>query len=200
MQEAIDAIVCTTCLADKGQPCIVQNGRWNEAREFPHSARTSDYYKLKRQLKVQAFATIYGTCTSRDCPTGPDCTDRCMKLAAQGRVSVAPVLYDPVNVEEGKAVNKKSALERQLDRIMTEIDKLELMGEDVYEDETVLLIKFKHPHSEAVYDYVVFKAAGRWYMTGYQNQGPRAWSGVVEYFAKGDIVEMWMNTGWEQVL
>jgi hypothetical protein len=187
MQNAIDAIVCTTCLADKGQPCIVQNGRWNEAREFPHSARTSDYYKQIKHPQ-EARDRQYGMLPVHE------------TSIATGRFSVAPVLYDPVNVEEGKAVEKKDVLERQLARIMTEIDKLELMGEDAYEDETVLLIKFKYPHVEATYDYVVFKAAGRWYMTGYQNQGPKSWSQVVEYFAKGDIVEMWMNTGWEQVL
>lgn len=98
-------------------------------------------------------------------------------------------------------VSRKKVLENQLDRIMNEIDKLEALGEDVYEDDTVLYIKYKHTEEqEMVYSYVAFKTGGRWYVTGYQNEGPRSWSKLVEFFSHGIVTEMWMAEGWEQII
>jgi hypothetical protein len=100
----------------------------------------------------------------------------------------------------GFEVSKKQVLEGQLGRLLTELDKLEAIGEDVYENDTVLSIKYKHSNSDKEYDYVALKSDDRWYVTGYQNQGPRTWDKMMEYFSHGEIVGIWMATGWEQVV
>lgn len=104
-------------------------------------------------------------------------------------------------VEIGPSMARKDVLTGQLDRLLTELDKLDALGEDVYEDDTVLFIKYKHnEYQEKAYNYVAFKCVGRWYVTGYQNEGPRNWDKLAEFFSRGVIIEMWMAQGWDRII
>lgn len=130
----------------------------------------------------------------------------------QGPDDVIPLFKDPEPSNVGlfqirgttggriEAVGKKQVLEGQLDRILTEIDKLEVMGEDVYDNDTVLSIKYKHSNGDKEYDYIALKSGDRWYVTGYQNAGPRTWDKLMEMFSHGEIVGIWMASGWEQIV
>jgi len=214
----VNGAECRYCERRPGEPCILWNHAKNENRTLPHAIRYSDYHKSKRELIARGWrdpddgmlrdeATIRSgacnndrimedaldrleatnnPCTSRDCPSGLDCTDSCMERARK----------------ESTVVSRRVLLEKQAERVMEELERLEIFGDDVYENETVLMINFRHgPSSDITYSYVAAKLDGRWYVTGYQNEGPRSWDKLVELFlSHGEVVEVWMITGWEQIL
>jgi len=213
---------CRYCGRYEGQPCLVWNHDKNKNRAFPHAIRYSDYNRRKRERlpegwalepwsqeridiatiksgagnddrimedaldRLEGHSSTNNPCTSRDCPSGLDCTDSCMERARK----------------ESKVVSRRVLLEKQAERVMEELERLEIFGDDVYENETVLMINFRHgPSSDITYSYVAAKLDGRWYVTGYQNEGPRSWDKLVELFlSHGEVVEVWMISGWEQIL
>lgn len=195
-----------TCLASLGDGCFrgsdVHKMRYDVAKGILDRRRIAKEIETgvgNDDRRMEYLIDKANTCTSLTCPTGPDCTDRCMAFAALEPSPYGLFQLKAPQVEE-KAVSKKQALERQLDRILTEIDKLEAIGEDIYEDDTVLSIKLRYPNGEKEYDYIAFKSAGRWYLTGYQNAGPRSWEKMMEFFSHGELVGIWRVTEWEQIV
>lgn len=100
--------------------------------------------------------------------------------------------------EESVMSGRKEFLEKRAERILSELEKLEAYGEDDYDDEAVLLFKYRFRNSDTVYSYVAFKIKGHWYLSG--KSGSRlSWDELVKFWCDGEVSEMWYCSGWEQV-
>lgn len=109
------------------------------------------------------------------------------------------LMEQALDTEEATMAGRKAFLEAHASRIMDEIEKLGVLGEDVYEDDNVLSIKYNHGGGTD-YTYIALKAGGKWYLSGYQNQGPMSWDKMLEFFTHGEIIGMWVVTSWERVV
>lgn len=185
--ETIEVLIkvtpCPVCNAPKGARCSDQT-RWQPPSIHTDRERIARGILSRYSLLRHEIASGFGN------------DDRLMELALDRDVE----FRDDLDYEEEGTVSKRTALEGQLDRILTEIDKLTIIGDDVYEDDTVLLIKYRHTPSSDEYSYVALKVGGRWYVTGYQNEGPRSWDRLIEFFHHGEITEMWQVTEWSQLI
>lgn len=97
-------------------------------------------------------------------------------------------------------VVSRAALERQQDRLAERIAELEKYGDDVYEDDTVLLFKLRHRNYDTLYTYTALKAGGGWWMSGNQGHVVKTWDQLVEFLSHTDVAEMWIVEGWLSIL
>lgn len=73
--------------------------------------------------------------------------------------------------------------------------------EDTFPDETIMIIKRGFRGGDQVYTYVVSKLAGRWFVTGYNEDGKgRTWEALIKWLSVGIIVDARIAATFERVV
>jgi len=104
-------------------------------------------------------------------------------------------------LDKEEEVARKDMLLRQQRRIDDELARLEAYGEDVYEDDTVIMFRFRFDsgNTGTVYTYVALKIRGLWYLSG-QSGAKLIWDDLIDFWSKGTVIEMWLAASWEPVI
>lgn len=173
-------ISCPKCKVVGGKPCVSRSKAVGVCvLKRPHAARSKAYWRNFRGngsvYEYQNIASGFGN------------DDRLMEQA--------------LDMEE-EVMASKAVLEAQAERILKKLQVLERLGEDVYDNDSVLLFRFRYNDTSSAYTFAALKAAGMWFLTGARNNGSyKSWDELVDFFtSKGEVVEMWMATDWENVL
>jgi len=207
----VNTVRCSFCGQDVGYQCVSRSNAVGTSKlTMPHKMRFLAY---RRQGQRHPLV--------RDIGTGLGNDDRLMEKALDledayeygdfpspfpvtlhAGESVTFETHGTITGRVENVVSRRVLLEKQAERALEALESLEIFGDDVYENETVLMVNYKHlEYSDKTYSYIAAKLDDRWYLTGYQNEGPRSWDKLVEQFlSHGEVTEVWMVTGWEQIL
>lgn len=117
---------------------------------------------------------------------------------ASGASNDDRMMEQALDTEEKSMASRRDVLARQQLRIEEQLQEMERFGDDVYNDDAVLMFKFRHANNSTIYTYVALKVKGLWYLSG-ASGAKLTWDQLVDFWMRGEVVDMWEATGWEPV-
>jgi len=93
-----------------------------------------------------------------------------------------------------------SILDRRIERLQEQRDRLAFYGEDIYDSDDVVMFKRSFNNGGTIYTYVALKAGRRWFITGRDGGSTFTWHELILHMSNsGTIHEVWVVTAWEEV-
>jgi hypothetical protein len=104
-----------------------------------------------------------------------------------------------LEVLESASISAQLVMQRRMEELRERLTAFDNWPEDEYPEETVMLMLVKYNTSDKVYTYTLLKSIGKWFVSGRGNHNYKTWEEIAELFAD-KVTELWIVTGWEQVL
>jgi hypothetical protein len=91
-----------------------------------------------------------------------------------------------------------NSIEREMDRLRRQRDRLEYLGEDNFEEGAVIQFDKKFQNGQTEYSYVAVKAAGLWWLSGRETYG-MSWESLCEMYLSRGVDKVWVVKEFEEI-